>query len=99
PRFLRVTLHNNAKGTLGLNNEGFRKMGIKEKMGYDFSLMYRTSSSNIRLHVELINDAGGSIGGTSVTTSPSGDAWKKISSSFTATATVANAKLNIWFEG
>jgi len=99
PRFLRVALHNNAKGTLGLNNEGFRKMGIKEKMGYDFSLMYRTSSSNIRLHVELINEAGGSIGGTSVTTSPSGDAWKKISSSFTATATVANAKLNIWFEG
>ena len=99
PRFLRVTLHNNAKGTLGLNNEGFRKMGIKEKMGYDFSLMYRTSSSNIRLHVELINEAGKNIGGTSVTTSPSGDGWNKISSSFTATATEPGAKLNIWFEG
>jgi len=99
PRFLRVTLHNNAKGTLGLNNEGFRKMGIKEKMGYDFSLMYRTSSSNIRLHVELVNEAGENIGGTSVTTSPSGDAWKKVSSSFTATATDPAAKLNIWFEG
>src|SRR6195952_3528410 len=29
PRYLRVTLHNNAKGSIGLNNEGFRNMGIK----------------------------------------------------------------------
>src|SRR5690349_23503508 len=28
PRFLRVTLHNNTKGSLGLTNEGFRGMGI-----------------------------------------------------------------------
>ncbi len=99
PRFLRVTLHNNTKGTIGLNNEGFRKMGIKNNMGYDFSLMYRTSSGGIRLHVELINEGGGNIGGTSVTTSPSGEEWKKISTTFSATATEPNAKLNIWFEG
>src|ERR1700704_4652968 len=37
PRFLHITLHNNTKGTIGLNNEGFRGMGIKNKMGYDFS--------------------------------------------------------------
>src|ERR1700749_1669376 len=30
PRFLHVTLHNNAKGTIGLSNEGFRGMGIKK---------------------------------------------------------------------
>src|SRR6188508_2703699 len=30
PRFLRVTLHNNSKGSIGLNNEGFRGMGIKK---------------------------------------------------------------------
>src|SRR5688500_2142585 len=41
PRFLRVTLHNNAKGTLGLTNEGFRGMGIKQDVGYDFSVLYR----------------------------------------------------------
>ncbi len=30
PRFLRVTLHNNANKSIGLNNEGFRGMGIKK---------------------------------------------------------------------
>ena len=99
PRFLRVSLHNNTKRSIGLSNEGFRKMGIKKDLGYDFSLMYRTSSGNIHLHVELIKEGGESIGGTSVTTSPSGKEWKKISTSFTATATEPNARLNIWFEG
>src|SRR5690348_11142141 len=27
PRFLKLTLHNNKKGTIGLNNEGLRGMG------------------------------------------------------------------------
>src|SRR4026209_1735550 len=41
PRFLHITLHNNTRGSIGLNNEGFRGMGIKNTLGYDFSLMYR----------------------------------------------------------
>jgi alpha-L-arabinofuranosidase len=99
PRFLRVTLHNNAKGTIGLNNEGFRGMGIKKDLGYDFSLMYRQSSSSLKMHVELVNEKGENIGGTSVSTTATGDHWKKISASFTATATVPKASMNIWFEG
>ena len=39
PRFLCVTLHNNKMGSIGLNNEGFRGMGIKKDLGYDFSLI------------------------------------------------------------
>jgi alpha-L-arabinofuranosidase len=99
PRFLRVTLHNNAKGTIGLNNEGFRGMGIKKDLGYDFSLMYRQSSSSLKMHVELVNEKGENIGGTSVSTTATGDQWKKIAASFTATATVPKASMNIWFEG
>src|SRR4030095_6905593 len=63
PRFLRITLHNNAKGSIGLSNEGFRKMGIKNNQGYDFSLMYRTQSENIKMHVELKDEKGNAIGG------------------------------------
>src|SRR6185503_2167898 len=33
PRFLCVTLHQNKKGSIGLNNEGFRGMGIKKDVG------------------------------------------------------------------
>jgi alpha-L-arabinofuranosidase len=99
PRFLRVTLHNNTKGSLGLNNEGFRGMGIKNGLRYDFSVMYRQTASNIKMHIELVNEKGESIGGASATTSFTGTDWKKQSVSFTASATELKAKMNIWLEG
>lgn len=99
PRFLRVTLHNNAKGSIGLNNEGFRGMGIKKGLRYDFSVMYRQTSPDIKMHIELVNDKGESIGGASISTTATDSEWKKKSVSFTSTATEMKAKMNIWFEG
>ena len=101
PRFLKVTLHNNAKGTLGLSNEGFRGMGIKSGMRYDFSFLYRLPGQGIKLHVALVNAKGENIGGTTLAPAATGkDAgWKKQAVSFTATATEAKAALTIWFEG
>lgn len=100
PRFLRVTLHNNTKGSIGLNNEGFRGMGIKNGIRYDFSVMYsQKSSGNIKMHIELVNEKGDNIGGVSTSTGFTGAEWKKQSASFTATATAQKAKMNIWFEG
>ncbi|MBC7827823.1 MAG: alpha-L-arabinofuranosidase [Chitinophagaceae bacterium] len=100
PRFLRVTLHNNIKGSIGLNNEGFRSMGIKNGLRYDFSLMYRQpTGENIKMHIELIDAKGSGIGGTMLTTTATGKDWKKQSVSFNATSTEIKAKLNIWFEG
>ena len=43
PRFLRVTMHKAEKGSIGLNNEGFRGMGIKKGLRYDFSRMSENS--------------------------------------------------------
>ena len=99
PRFLRVTLHNNAKGSIGIDNEGFRGMGIKNNLRYDFSVMYRSSSANNKIHIELVNSKGEKIGGTSVTTTSTGDDWKKLSASFTSSGAELKAKMNIWFEG
>ena len=99
PRFLCVTLHNNKKGSIGLNNEGFRGMGIKKDLAYDFSLMYRQSSPGVKMYVELVDEKGESIGTTAITTSNSDNQWKKIKASFKATATVPKASMNIWFEG
>ncbi len=98
PRFLRVTLHNNAKETLGLANEGFRGMGIKQGVGYDFSVLYRQPAPGIKLHIELVDESGKNIGGTTVITTAGND-WKKATASFQATATAQKAKLNIWLEG
>src|SRR5690242_4883115 len=41
PRFLRITLRRPAAHSIGLSNEGFRGMGIKKGVDYDFSFMYR----------------------------------------------------------
>lgn len=99
PRFLQVTLHNNTKGTIGLANEGFRGMGIKKGVAYDFSVMYRQAAPNVTLHIELLNEKGKTIGGTAVATTASAPGWKKVSTVFTATATAAKASMNLWFEG
>ena len=99
PRFLCVTLHNNKKGTIGLNNEGFRGMGIKKNVGYDFSIMYRQASPAVKMYIELVNEKGDNIGSASVSTTNNGNEWKKVKTSFTATATAAKASVNIWFEG
>jgi alpha-L-arabinofuranosidase len=99
PRFLCVTLHNNKKGSIGLNNEGFRGMGIKKDLGYDFSLLYRQSSPDIKMYIELVNEKGESIGATAVTATNTHNEWKKVKVSFTATATASKASMNIWFEG
>ncbi len=99
PRFLRVSLHNNSKGSIGLNNEGFRGMGIKNGLRYDFSFLYRQTSALIKIHVELVDQDNQRIGGTVITTTTTGADWKKQKASFNATATVLKASLNIWFEG
>ncbi|HKH61025.1 MAG TPA: alpha-L-arabinofuranosidase C-terminal domain-containing protein [Flavitalea sp.] len=100
PRFLRITLHHNSKGSIGLSNEGFRGMGIKNGLRYDFSVMYRRSAGdNIKMHIELIDSTGRNLGGTALTIPVSGNEWKKLSVSFNATATEPKAKFNIWLEG
>lgn len=100
PHFIRVNSHSMAKGEQGLTNEGFRGMGIKKGVGYDFSVMYRQQKPGVKLNIELVDTTGKILGSTSLV--PSGNAgnrWKKQSVSFTANATEPKAKMNIWFEG
>ena len=100
PRFLRVILHHNGEKSIGLNNEGFRGMGIKKDLRYDFSVMYRhQSSTSIRMNLELVNDKGENIGGTSMLIEGTGNEWKKLAANFTAIATEQKATLNIWLSG
>ncbi len=99
PRFLRITLHNNAKGSIGLSNEGFRGMGIKQGVGYDFSVMVRPVTGTHKMHIELVNENGDIIGNASTTNNATSDGWQKAAVTFTATATAAKGSLKIWFEG
>ncbi len=99
PRFIRVNSHSTAEGEQGLTNEGFRGMGIKKGVGYDFSVMYRQQKPGVKLIVELVDSTGKILGSGSLMPSGSGLDWKKQTVSFTANATEPKARLNIWFEG
>jgi alpha-L-arabinofuranosidase len=99
PRFLRVTMNNAAKGDLGLTNEGFRGMGIKKGVRYDFSLLYRQPQAHTKLHIELIDTTKRVVGDTVLSLTEAGDSWHKAAVSFHASETVLKGKLNIWFEG
>ncbi len=99
PRFIRIT-RDAATDTLGITNEGFRGMGIKKGLGYDFSVMYRQPVAGLKLHIELMSTAGKVIGATTITpAATTNDSWSKASASFNATDTSLKGKLNIWFEG
>ena len=99
PRFVRITKEA-ATDTLGLTNEGFRGMGIKKGLRYDFSVMYRQQTAGLTLHAELVSMAGKIIGTASLTPSATtGAAWVKAAISFNSTDSSLRGKLNIWFEG
>jgi len=99
PRYIQVTTTNAVKGSLSLTNEGFKGMGIKKGLRYDFSVLYRLKSPGMKLHLELINGKGEAIGEGVLTPETKGNDWKKISTSFNSTATELKAKFVIWFEG
>lgn len=97
PRYLRVTFNSNG-GEYGIVNEGFRGMGVKKDSGYDFSVWASVhEKTNVTLRIELVNSKGDKIG--SATVKPSGSTWKKYTAHFTSSATDANAKLQVWFDG
>jgi len=99
PRYIQVTITNAVKGSLSLTNEGFKGMGIKKGLRYDFSVLYRLKSPGVKLHLELVNSKGEVIGEGALTPETTGTDWKKLSTSFTSTATELKAKFVIWFEG
>ncbi|MFT3824803.1 MAG: alpha-L-arabinofuranosidase C-terminal domain-containing protein [Chitinophagaceae bacterium] len=99
PRYIRVNVRDAVKGSLGMTNEGFRGMGVKQGLRYDFSVMYRQAAAGVTMHLELISAKGEVIGSGKFTPAGTGADWKKEGTSFTATATDPKAKLSIWFEG
>lgn len=99
PRYVRVTTNGAAKGDLDMTNEGFRGMGIKNGLRYDLSVLYRVQSDTVKLHIDLLNAGGESIGSTTLSPEKTDKDWHKQTVSFKATATEPKGKLKVWFEG
>jgi alpha-N-arabinofuranosidase len=99
PRFIRVTSEGETKGKFGIINEGFRGMGIKKDLRYDFSVMYEWRAGDPVLHIGLMDTTGKVLGETTVNNFEHSAGWKRASASFTSNATVLKAKFFVWFEG
>jgi alpha-L-arabinofuranosidase len=98
PRFIRVS-KNDVNDTLELTNGGFRGMGIKKGLRYDFSVLCRQKIPGLKLRIELINAEGNVIGSTFLSPSFEDKEWKKEAVSFISTDTAWDGKLSISFEG
>jgi alpha-L-arabinofuranosidase len=97
PRFLTVVV-DAVSGTYGLSNEGFRGMGIKKDMQYNFSVSARVApNSYLKMKIELVNAKGDAIGSTDLPGLST--EWKNLKISFKATQTEPKATLRILFTG
>jgi alpha-N-arabinofuranosidase len=95
PRYLQVKRVSN---DFELINEGFKGIGIKKGLRYDFSMLYRQQLASIKLVLRLKNSQGKVIAETVLTPEKTAD-WKKQTTSLIATETDAKAKFSITFQG
>jgi len=95
-RYIQVSTLN---GNFSLTNEGFKGIGVKKGLRYDFSMLYRLTTPGIKLRLQLISSDNKIIGEGSLVPDPSGGKWKKQVASFTATETDLKAKFTILFYG
>ena len=97
PRYVRIS-RTKAEEKFGLENEGFRGMGIKKGMKYHFSLLARIQTGpSMKIRLELIGGEGAVIGSAEVVPGP-GD-WKRYQVDFTSVEGDPKAKMVLWFEG
>src|SRR5690606_897121 len=99
PRYARVTVNNRSRGSFTLTNEGFRGMGLKKGLRYDFSALYKMVSGTVKLYVELLDAKGNIIGSVHVLPDAQNKTWKKITADFTASATEEKGAMRLAFEG
>lgn len=97
PRYARVTVVDNNK-PVAMKNSGFRGMGVKQGVQYNFSLWARQKTgSSIKLNIELQNSSGETIGKALL--NPASGEWTKYEVSFTSSKTDPKASLVLTFEG
>lgn len=100
PRYLKVKLNNTQKGSLGIENEGFRGIGVKKGLEYDFSVLSQNVFALTKLYIELLNDKNEIIGTSKIDVPQRKMAvWAKSNTTIIPSETCQKAKLRIWFEG
>lgn len=95
-RVLKVHKSNDFK--CAIQNEGFRGMGIKAGEDYEFSLIYRNASPQLKLKIELLNQQDKVVANTVLNLSANKD-WQESAAILTVSETSTNGKLNVRFLG
>ncbi len=93
--FLRVDVKSESGYTL--TNTGFRGMGVKKDLRYDFSVQARPISGSTVMQVQLVDSTDNVLGETTIR--PTGNEWKEYNASFSANSEEMKAHLKINFEG
>ncbi|RZL45728.1 MAG: alpha-L-arabinofuranosidase, partial [Pedobacter sp.] len=96
PRYLQIK---KLTDDFELVNEGFKGIGIKKGVRYDFSVLYHQLQPGVKMVLQLINGDKKVIGQGIFNPEQSGANWFKQSASFVATETNPKAKFSIRFQG
>jgi len=99
PRYLHINSTATKRGDMSITNEGFKGIGVKKDLRYDFSVLYRQAVAGVKLHAELIDSTGKVLGSAVLNPERTTNQWESQAVSFTANETVQKAKFNLWFEG
>ncbi len=96
--YLRLTTRNGAGGEAGIENEGFRGMGVKDGGEYTLSFYARRGAGDINgLTASLVGQRGESLGQVAV--SGFTNEWKKYTAVVKATGTQNKAHLKLVLNG
>lgn len=98
PRYIRIKT-GGKQTDLALYNEGFKGIGVKKGLEYDFSIMYRQQQKGLKLHVALVDSTGKVLGHTELKPEKPDGQWQSQHVSFKSAETVQKASFKIWFEG
>lgn len=96
-RYIQI-INNSPDSLIGLQNDGFRGMGVKEGATYNFSVFAKkVGEGHPSLELQLVNNKGEIIGKASVSNFATD--WKKRTASFTCSATDAKAAFKVLVKG
>jgi alpha-L-arabinofuranosidase len=97
PHYVRLEAPGHSAKYTGLENEGFRGMGLRAGAGYRFSVYARgASTQEQRLLIQLIDDANTIIGEQKVTVN--GTDWKKYTAEITPRSNAQKGRLRLFLD-
>ena len=97
PRYITLTI-NSSDSWYGLQNEGFRGMGVKAGSTYNFSAMLNPrQSTGLEAMVKLLSSKGEVLGESKMALTKTG--WQTVKASITSSATDPKAVLQLLFKG